>query len=43
MKKLLLILALLPFMAQAQEWNYGIEAGVGFNYLASNLVTANSA
>ena len=43
MKKLLLILALLPFMAQAQEWNYGIEAGVGFNYLASNLETDNSA
>ena len=42
MRKLLLIFALLPLLLNAQQWNYGIEAGVGFNYFASNLETSNS-
>ena len=42
MKKLLFLLAMLPIVAQAQ-WQYGVEAGVTFNYLQSNYEASNSA
>ncbi len=43
MKKLLFILFFVPALAFAQEWNVAVDAGVGFNYLSSNLETSNSA
>ena len=43
MKKLLFILFFVPALAFAQEWNVAVDAGVGYNYLSSNLETSNSA